>query len=38
MDDPMRPARGIFHGIVAGCLVWVILIGGLGVVVARCGS
>jgi hypothetical protein len=36
-EDPLAPARGIFHDLLIGCLVWVIFFGTLGCIVARCG-
>ncbi len=33
-EDPLAPARGIFHGLLVGCLIWVIFFGALGVLVA----
>ena len=36
MSDPLRPARGCVNGLLIGCLCWVAIFGGLGILVARC--
>jgi hypothetical protein len=36
-EDPLRPARGIAHGLLIGCLVWVAIFGTLGILVSRFG-
>jgi hypothetical protein len=36
MSDPLRPARGIAHGLLIGCLCWVAIFAALGILVVRC--